>query len=142
MILIATLFWKLQTLKDFVRPLSRKHRFRLSFDSQHVQGCQTLFFITLREPDVQKISLSDVLNLRGHSQQYLLPMASILFWIVRICRLQFKCIYLLKPKTFSYSFVQILESTSNFKHFQEKYESHSYFFSEIRDCERLFQTNL
>ena len=44
----------------------------------------------------------------------------------------------LKPKTFSYSFVQFLESTSNFKHFQEKYESHSYFFSEIRDCERLF----
>ena len=43
----------------------------------------------------------------------------------------------LNPKTFSHSFVQLLESTSNFKHFEKKVYRHSYFFSEIRDCQRL-----
>ena len=42
MIVIATLFRKLQTVKDLVRPLSKKHRFRTPFDSQHVKGSQTL----------------------------------------------------------------------------------------------------
>ena len=41
-IVIATLFRKLQTVKDLVRPLSRKHRFRAPFGSQHVNGSQTL----------------------------------------------------------------------------------------------------
>ena len=38
MIVIATLFGKLQTAKDSVRPLSKKYRFRTPFDSQHVKG--------------------------------------------------------------------------------------------------------
>ena len=38
----ATLFPKLQTVKDFVRPLSKKQGFRTSFDSQHVKGSETL----------------------------------------------------------------------------------------------------
>ena len=42
MIVIATLFRKLQIVKDLVRPLSKKHRFRTPFDSQHVKGSQTL----------------------------------------------------------------------------------------------------
>ena len=60
MIVIRTLFRKLQTVKDLVRPLSKKHRFRTTFDSQHVKQSQTLlksyestfiiFFIILREP--------------------------------------------------------------------------------------------
>ena len=33
---------KLQTLKDFVRPLSKKHCLRTSFESQHVKGSQRL----------------------------------------------------------------------------------------------------
>ena len=37
MILIPTLFRKLQTVKDFLRPLSKKHHFRTRFDSQHVK---------------------------------------------------------------------------------------------------------
>ena len=32
-----TLFRKLQTAKDFVRPLSKKHRFRTFFESQPVK---------------------------------------------------------------------------------------------------------
>ena len=42
MIFIATLFRKLQTVKDLVRPLSTKHRFRTPIDSQHLKGSQTL----------------------------------------------------------------------------------------------------
>ena len=42
MIFIATLLRKLQAVKDLVRPLSKKHRFRAPFDSQHVNGSQTL----------------------------------------------------------------------------------------------------
>ena len=39
---IATLFRKLQNVKDLVRPLFKKHRFRNSFDNQHVKESQTL----------------------------------------------------------------------------------------------------
>ena len=42
MIAIATLFRKLQNVKDLVRPLFKNHRFRNSFDNQHVKGSQTL----------------------------------------------------------------------------------------------------
>ena len=42
MIVIATLFRKLQTVKDLVRPLFKKHRFRNSFDNQHVKESQSL----------------------------------------------------------------------------------------------------
>ena len=43
----------------------------------------------------------------------------------------------LKPTIFSDLFVPFLESTSNFKHFEEKDDSHSNFIWEIRDCERV-----
>ena len=74
---IATLLRKLQAVKDVLRPLSKKHRFRIPFESQHVKRSQTLinlyestfiiFLITLRELDLRNISLSDILNLRGFS---------------------------------------------------------------------------
>ena len=41
-IVIASVFPKLLTVIDLVRPLSRICRFRTSFDSQHVKGSQTL----------------------------------------------------------------------------------------------------
>ena len=42
MIVIGTLSRNLQTVKDLVRLLSRKHYFRTPFDSQHAKGSQTL----------------------------------------------------------------------------------------------------
>ena len=42
MIFIATLFRKLQNVKDLVTPLAKKIRFRTPFDSQHVKASQTL----------------------------------------------------------------------------------------------------
>ena len=40
-----------------------------------------------------------------------------------------------KRKAFSQLFVPFLESTSNFKHFEKKDDRHSYFISEITECE-------
>ena len=42
MILIANVLPILQTVKDFVRPLSKKHRFRTPSDSENVKVSQTL----------------------------------------------------------------------------------------------------
>ena len=42
MIVMDTLFRKLQTVKDLVRLLSEKHCFRSLFDSEHAKGYQTL----------------------------------------------------------------------------------------------------
>ena len=41
-ILIATLFRKLHTVKELVRPLFKKHQFRNSFENQDIKGSQTL----------------------------------------------------------------------------------------------------
>ena len=43
----------------------------------------------------------------------------------------------LKQKSFSDCFVQLLESPSNFKHFEKKDDRYRYFLSEITDCQRL-----
>ena len=42
MILIATLFGKLDTVKELVRRLLKKQRLRNPFESQHIKGSQTL----------------------------------------------------------------------------------------------------
>ena len=41
-----------------------------------------------------------------------------------------------KPKPFSHSFVPFLESTSKFTYCRKKDDRHSYFISEILDCQR------
>ena len=43
----------------------------------------------------------------------------------------------LKPKTCFRFFIPFHEFTSNFKHFEKKDDRHSYFVSEIKDCQRL-----
>ena len=48
----------------------------------------------------------------------------------------------LKQTIFAKLFVSFLETTSNFKNFEKKDDRHSYFISEIKDCERLGQTTL
>ena len=42
MIWTPALFRKLQTVKDLIRLLSKKHRFRIPFDCQHVKVTETL----------------------------------------------------------------------------------------------------
>ena len=63
-------------------------------------------------------------------------MTSILIGIVIICRPQFKCNYLKHGKLSLIFFPAFLDCTSNFIHFEKKDDRHSYFISEIRDCER------
>ena len=90
MIVRANVFPNLQTVKDLVRPLTKKHRFRTHFDSQHVKESQALekstwdqfyhvfhqfeenknstliiFFITLRDTDLENVFVTDIWNLRG-----------------------------------------------------------------------------
>ena len=48
----------------------------------------------------------------------------------------------LQPTIFSDFFVSFLESISNFKHLNKKDDRHTYFISEITDCERLGSTTL
>ena len=43
----------------------------------------------------------------------------------------------LKARIFPNFFVPFVESTSNFEHSEKKDDCHSYFISEITDCERL-----
>ena len=47
-----------------------------------------------------------------------------------------------KRTTFSEFFVSFVESTSNFKHFEEKDDRHSYCISQTTDYEKLRQTTL
>ena len=75
MIVIANVLKKLQTVKDLFKTLSWKRCFRVSLDSQDVNGCQTLmkstwehfylffFLIRMRGNDFQNISLIEIWNL-------------------------------------------------------------------------------
>ena len=66
MIAISPFFRKLQNVKNMVRPLSKKHRSRTPFDSQHDKGSPTQaksasdrfyqIFSSLRETLIWKIS--------------------------------------------------------------------------------------
>ena len=48
----------------------------------------------------------------------------------------------LEPKFFSDLVVPFLEFTSNFKYFETKHDRHTYFISEITECETLVYTTI
>ena len=129
MIVKATLFWKLQTMKDLIKPLSKKYCFRRPFESQQVKGCQTLvksawehfhyFFSSLWGNLACKkwsLSMSYILGVFrntltsndkypfGDCKNLSSPIQMQLYW---------------KSKTFHYCFVLFSKSTSNFKHFEK-----------------------
>ena len=88
------------------------------------------FFISLRHPDLEYISLSNVLNLTvlrntstANGKHPVRDLENL--W----SRIQMTLS--LKRKTFVDSFVRFLESTSNFKSFEKKYDRHSYFVSDF-----------
>ena len=146
MIVIATLFRKLKTVKDLVGPLFKKHRFRNSFDNQYVKESQSLvksawehfhhIFSSLSETLILKIShlvISSILGLFRNTltanDNY--PVEDSVNFLSPI-RMEFY----LKSTIFSDFFVSFLESTSNFKHFEKKDDRHTYFISEITECEK------
>ena len=42
LMVIANVFWKLQTVRNFFRPLCKKRRFGTPFESQHVKESEIL----------------------------------------------------------------------------------------------------
>ena len=144
MIVIATSFRNLQTVKEFVTAISKKHRFRTPFDSEHVKGSHAL--LNSAWENFHSIFPSFWENLICK----ICPL--VIYWIlslfcntftakdkypVRECenyssRSQMQLSF--KPKTFSRFFFPFLESSSNFKHFERKDDRHSYF---VLDCQRL-----
>ena len=135
MIVIANVFPQLKTVKNLVRPLFKKRRFRTSFDSQHVKGSQTLvksswqhfyhIFTSLRWEMIRKISpllkfenIGVFLNTWTADYKYSVPDCENLQFLIQMKLSS-------KPKTFTELFLQLIESKSNFKHFQKKDDRHS-----------------
>ena len=67
---VVSVFPEIWTLKNLVRYVSKKHRFRTPFNSQHAKGSNTAAFsttalwsyfaITLRNKKLEDVSLSDI----------------------------------------------------------------------------------
>ena len=90
MIVITNIFRKWQTVKNLVRPLSKKRPFRTSFESQHVKGSQTLvksgwkhfyhIFSSLWEELIWKISPLDKFEILGGCVKTLIADEKYLVW--------------------------------------------------------------
>ena len=147
MIVIANLFSKLQTVKDLGRPRSKKRRLGRTFDSQHdkeskerVKSAWKNFyhiFWSLCEKLIWKIYplvICENLGLSGETltakQKYPVCDFENLTSPIQMELSE-------EQKTFGRFFVQFLESTSNFKHFERKNDLRRQFISEITDRERL-----
>ena len=135
MIFIANLFPKLLTVKDLVRPLSKKRRFRTFFDSQHVKGSQTLvksawerfyqIFVSLWVEIIWKISPLLIYEILGVFVNTMTADNKYLLWDYEDLSLQTQMQLSKNQKTFLQFFVPLMESTSNIKHFQRKDDRHS-----------------
>ena len=147
MIVIAYVFPKLQTVKDFLNPISWKRHVRASVDSQHVNGCQTLvksawenFYhnfwplwgeMICKMPPLLNIEILRMfVNTLTVDHKYPVQYCENLHFPIQIQ-------LVVKWKTFSEFFVPFMESSSNFKRFRKKDDRNSWCVSEITDCERL-----
>ena len=109
-ILIANVFPKLTTVKGLVTPITIQRRPKTSFDSQHVKQFQTLvksswehfyhILSSLWGEITWKISPWLKFKIIALFVNTGLPITSILFRIVRICRSLFKSSYLKNKKHF------------------------------------------
>ena len=138
MIVIAHVFPKIQTVKDLVKPLSWKLRFRTSFHSQGIKvlmGSKQLWnlhestFIKYFNTSEKKWFGKNLpyWNLKSYGSflTHWLQMISILFAILRICSSLFKCNFHKIEELFSVFSLSVLESSSYFKHFEKKDYCHS-----------------
>ena len=134
-IFIATVFPKLQTVKDLVRPLSEKCSFKNFSGSEHVKGPQTFvelewehfydIFSSLWEEMIWKIDSLlkfDILGL------FVNTLAANYKYSVQDCEnssfsIQTQLSW--KRTIFSQFYVPFLESSSNFKHLEKKEDRHS-----------------
>ena len=109
-IVIADVFAKLTTVQDLVPPLTIQRSLKTSFDSQHVKRFQTLakssweqfynIFSSLWGEIIWKISPWLKFEITVFFLTHGLPITSILYRILRICRSLFKSSYLKNKKRF------------------------------------------
>ena len=146
MTLIADVFPKLRTPENLVRSMSKKTRFKGSFEKQHGKRAQTLL----------KFALQNLYHIYWSLWRQMALKKSLLV-ICKISRqfpntLSADGKYSLfnrdnlsqpiqmqlagKQKTFSQLFSAFLKSSLNFEHFQKKDDSHSWGISEITDFEK------
>ena len=117
MIVIATLFRKSQTARDLFRSLSKKQRFGIFFDSQHLKGSQTVtktvwehihhIFSSLWDNQIWKISPSVICYILGVFRSTLTPNNMYPFRDCENLSSRFKCNYLRNEKlvlAFSFNF--------------------------------------
>ena len=145
---IANVFLNIQTVKYLVGPLSKKRRFRTSFDSHHVKGSQTLaksvwnLFSSLwgrmicKIPPLLKFEIIGLFvnTLTADCKSSIADCQSLSFPI----QMQLSE----KQKNFPTFFVPFMESTWNFKRFLKKQGRHSYWISEITECQKFGWTTL
>ena len=152
MMVIADVFPKLQTVKNFVRPFYKKRRFGKHFDNQHVKVSQILVkspwepfchvFSSFWQKLIWKMStvllgeiLGMFLNKLTAEGKYPIEHWENLPRPIQMLLSE-------ERKTLSQFFVLFPESTSNFKHFEKEDDGHSWCISEITDCEKLRSTTL
>ena len=129
MIVIPTLFHKLQTVKDLVRPLSEKHRFRTLFHSQRVKMAQTLVksageqfhhvFSAFWRNLICKIFPLVICEILGLLGSILIANDKYPVWDCENLLTPVKMQLCSKQKNFSDFFVPFLEIALNFEHFEK-----------------------
>ena len=127
---------KSKPFSDFFVPFLESTSNFKHFEKEHdLHSCFISEITECETPDFENISLSYMLKSTGFSNyidcnwqvscsglwQFLIPDPNAIFF---------------ETKTFSNSYVLFPKSTSNFKNFGEQYDLHSYFISEITDCEK------
>ena len=134
-IVIANAFLKLRTVKISIRKLSKEHRFRTGFGSQHVKASQMIakspwerfyhVFLSFSgnlnwkmSPLVLGEKIAVFVNTLISDGSYPVPGCENLQLPIQMQLSE-------KQKTFPQFFVWFLESTSNFKHFERKDDHHS-----------------
>ena len=134
-IVIANVFHKLQTVKNLVRPFSKKRRYRTRFDNQHVKVSQILvkspweyFYHVFSSFSGKLIWKMSPLVLREILGVFVHTLTDHTKYPVQDCEnipLSIQMQLSEKPKTFSLFFVPFLVGTSNFKRFRRKDDCHS-----------------
>ena len=130
MIVIANVFPKLQTVKILVRALSKKGRFTKRFDNQHVKVSKILakspsqqfyrVFSSFWRKLVWKMSPLVLVEILGVFVDILTADCKYPVQYCENLQLLIQMQLSEKPKTFCELFVPFMESTSNFKHFEQK----------------------
>ena len=135
MIVMANILPKLQAVKNLLRPLPKRRRFRTHIDRQHVKACQIpakapwerfdhvfSFFSGKLIWKISPLVLSEIL---GFFVNTLTADAKCPVEDCKNLLLPIKMQLYEKPKAFSQLFLPILEFISSFKHFEKKDDCHS-----------------